>query len=83
MFLYDADTARLKIALEDGNPVAREVLESYSRVEFYTSLPDIDEEIKVVTFVGAEGDLSTDLLSPGPQARSRADRELPWEVHDF
>ena len=76
MFLYDADTARLKIALEDGNPVAREVLESYSRAEFYTSLPDIDEEIKVVTFVGAEGDLSTDLLSPGPQAHSRADREL-------
>ena len=45
----------------------REVLESYSRAEFYTSLPDIDEEIKVVTFVGAEGDLSTDLLSPGPR----------------
>ena len=76
VFLYDADTARLKIALEDGNPIAREVLESYSRAEFYTSLPDIDEEIKVVTFVGAEGDLSTDLLSPGPQAHSRADREL-------
>ena len=76
VFLYDADLARLKTAFEQGNPLAKEVLESYSRAEFYTKLPDLAEEIKVVTFIGAEGDLSTDLLSPGPQAHSRADREL-------
>ncbi len=76
VFLYDADLARLKTAFEEGNPLAKEVLESYSRAEFYTRLPDIDKEIKVVTFIGTEGDLSTDLLSPGPQAHSRADREL-------
>ncbi len=76
VFLYDADLATLKTVFEQGNPLAKEVLESYSRAEFYTCLPDIAEEIKVVTFIGAEGDLSTDLLSPGPQAHSRADREL-------
>ena len=76
VFLYDADLARLKTAFEQGNPLAKEVLESYSRAEFYTRLPELAEEIKVVTFIGAEGDLSTDLLSPGPQAHSRADREL-------
>ena len=34
------------------------------------------EEIKVVTFIAGEGDISTDLLSPGNQAHSRSDREL-------
>ena len=36
----------------------------------------MDEEIKVVTYIAAEGDISTDLLSPGNQAHSRSDREL-------
>ncbi|MEM9038374.1 MAG: aconitase family protein, partial [Actinomycetota bacterium] len=35
-----------------------------------------DEEIEVVTFVAGVGDISTDLLSPGADAHSRADREL-------
>ncbi|WP_428645669.1 bifunctional aconitate hydratase 2/2-methylisocitrate dehydratase, partial [Roseibium sp.] len=76
VFLYDADTDRLKTAFEAGNEIARDILESYAQAEFFTKLPDIDEEIKVVTYVAAEGDISTDLLSPGNQAHSRADREL-------
>ncbi len=76
VFLYDADTDRLKAAFEAGNPVAKDILESYAKAEFFTKLPGIDEEIKVVTYVAAEGDISTDLLSPGNQAHSRADREL-------
>ena len=51
-------------------------LESYAKAEFFTKLPDIEDEIKVVTYVAAEGDISTDLMSPGNQAHSRADREL-------
>ncbi|WP_424966537.1 MULTISPECIES: bifunctional aconitate hydratase 2/2-methylisocitrate dehydratase [unclassified Dinoroseobacter] len=76
VFLYDADTARLKDALDAGNAVAKDILESYSDAEFFTKLPEIDEEVKVVTYIAAEGDISTDLLSPGNQAHSRADREL-------
>ena len=76
VFLYDADTARLKAAFDAGNPVARDVLESYANAEFYTKLPDVEDEIKVVTYIAAEGDISTDLLSPGNQAHSRSDREL-------
>ena len=76
VFLYDADITRLKKAFGLGSPLAKEILVSYSKAEFYSRLPDIPEKIKVVTFIGAEGDLSTDLLSPGPQAHSRADREL-------
>ncbi len=76
VFLYDADIERLKIAFEAGNSVAKDILESYARAEFFTQLPDVAEEIKVVTFIAGEGDISTDLLSPGNQAHSRSDREL-------
>jgi len=76
VFLYDADTARLKKAFDAGNAVAKEIIESYAKAEFFTNLPDVDEEIKIVTYVAGEGDISTDLLSPGNQAHSRSDREL-------
>lgn len=76
VFLYEADTERLASAHDAGNAVATAILQSYAKAEFFTKLPDIDEEIKVVTFIAGEGDISTDLLSPGNQAHSRADREL-------
>jgi aconitate hydratase 2/2-methylisocitrate dehydratase len=76
VFLYEADTDRLKEAHAAGNAVATDILQSYANAEFFTRLPEIEEEIEVVTFVAAEGDISTDLLSPGNQAHSRADREL-------
>jgi aconitate hydratase 2 / 2-methylisocitrate dehydratase len=76
VFLYDADAARLKAAYEAGNPIAKDVLESYAAAEFFTKLPPVLEEVQVVTYIAAEGDISTDLLSPGNQAHSRSDREL-------
>ncbi|TWI03328.1 aconitase [Flavobacterium tiangeerense] len=76
VYLYDADMDRLKAAFESNNEVAREILESYAQAEFFTKLPEVAEEIKVVTFIAGEGDISTDLLSPGNQAHSRSDREL-------
>ena len=76
VFLYEADTSRLKAAHEAGNDIATDILKSYAEAEFFTKLPDIDEQIDVVTYIAAEGDISTDLLSPGNQAHSRSDREL-------
>jgi len=76
VFLYDADTARLEAAFKAGNAVAKDILESYAQAEFFTKLPDIDAKIDVVTYIAGEGDISTDLLSPGHQSHSRADREL-------
>ena len=76
VYLYAADTDRLAAAHQAGNAIAKDILESYAKAEFFTKLPDIDDEIKVVTYVAAEGDISTDLMSPGNQAHSRADREL-------
>ncbi|WP_106917985.1 bifunctional aconitate hydratase 2/2-methylisocitrate dehydratase [Chryseobacterium aurantiacum] len=76
VYLYEADTNRLKEAFNSGNEIAKEILESYAQAEFFTKLPEVAEEIKVVTFIAGEGDISTDLLSPGNQAHSRSDREL-------
>jgi len=75
-FLYDADTDRLQAAFKAGNTIAKDILQSYADAEFYTKLPEIEDEVQVVTYVAAEGDISTDLMSPGAEAHSRADREL-------
>ncbi|MEO0627163.1 MAG: bifunctional aconitate hydratase 2/2-methylisocitrate dehydratase, partial [Bacteroidota bacterium] len=76
VFLYEADMERLESAFNSGSAIARDIIESYAQAEFFTKLPEIDEEIKVVTFVAGIGDISTDLLSPGSDAHSRSDREL-------
>ena len=76
VFLYDADTNRLEEAYKNGSAVAKELLQSYVNAEFFTELPEVDEEIDVVTFIAGTGDISTDLLSPGADAHSRSDREL-------
>ena len=76
VFLYEADTSRLEQALNNGNATAKDIIESYAKAEFFTKLPDIEEEIEIVTFVAGIGDISTDLLSPGGDAHSRSDREL-------
>ena len=76
VFLYDADTARLEKAYNEGSEIAKEIIESYAQAEFFTKLPEIDEKIEVVTFIAGVGDISTDLLSPGGDAHSRSDREL-------
>ena len=76
VFLYEADTDRLEQAFNEGNTVAKEIIESYAQAEFFTELPDVEEVIEVVTYVAGVGDISTDLLSPGNEAHSRSDREL-------
>jgi len=76
VFLYEADTERLENAMKAGNALAKGIIESYAQAEFFTKLPEIDEEIEIVTFVAGIGDISTDLLSPGADAHSRSDREL-------
>ncbi|SHI67464.1 bifunctional aconitate hydratase 2/2-methylisocitrate dehydratase [Aquimarina spongiae] len=76
VFLYEADTERLEDAYKAGSGIAKDIIESYAQAEFFTQLPEVDEEIEVVTYVAGVGDISTDLLSPGADAHSRSDREL-------
>lgn len=76
VFLYEADMERLEAAFKADNAIAKELIESYAKAEFFTQLPDVEEKIDVVTFIAGVGDISTDLLSPGGDAHSRSDREL-------
>ena len=76
VFLYEADTARLEAAYKEGSAIARDIIESYAKAEFFTKLPEVEEKIDIVTFIAGVGDISTDLLSPGSDAHSRSDREL-------
>ncbi|MFL1012960.1 bifunctional aconitate hydratase 2/2-methylisocitrate dehydratase [Flavisericum labens] len=76
VFLYEADVARLEDAYKAGNAIAKELLVSYAKAEFFTELPEVEEKIDIVTFIAGTGDISTDLLSPGADAHSRSDREL-------
>ncbi len=76
VFLYEADTSRLEEAFKAGSEIAKDIIESYAKAEFFTKLPEIEETIDVVTYVAGVGDISTDLLSPGGDAHSRSDREL-------
>ncbi|GIS17949.1 MAG: hypothetical protein CM15mP119_3530 [Alphaproteobacteria bacterium] len=38
VFLYEADTSRLKAAHEAGNDIATDILKSYAEAEFFTKL---------------------------------------------
>ena len=76
VFLYEADMERLEEAFNKGSEIAKDIIESYAQAEFFTKLPEVEEEIKVVTYIAGVGDISTDLLSPGSDAHSRSDREL-------
>jgi aconitate hydratase 2/2-methylisocitrate dehydratase len=76
VFLYEADMERLERAHNAGNTLATEIVKSYAQAEFFTKLPEVQEEIQVVTYIAGVGDISTDLLSPGADAHSRSDREL-------
>ena len=46
VFLYDADTERLEKAYKRGNVTAKDIIESFAKAEFFTKLPDIEEEIR-------------------------------------
>ncbi len=76
VFLYEAYTERLEDAMKKGCPISKGIIESYAKAEFFTELPEVEEEIEVVTYIAGVGDISTDLLSPGADAHSRSDREL-------
>jgi aconitate hydratase 2/2-methylisocitrate dehydratase len=39
VYLYEADMSRLEKAFKAGNAVAKDILESYARADFFTKLP--------------------------------------------
>ena len=58
-----------------GNANAKAVLESWAEAEWFTSRPDVPEEIKITVFK-VTGETNTDDLSPAQDAWSRPDIPL-------
>ena len=50
VFVYETDTDRLKATYDAGSEIAKDILNS-SAFTKYLSLPDIDNEIEVVTHI--------------------------------
>ena len=51
VFLYEADMERIEVAYNNGNAIAKALIESYAKAEFFTKLPEVEEKIEVVTFI--------------------------------
>lgn len=60
---------------EAGNEFAKDVVASWANAEWFTSLPEIDEEIETVVYK-VDGEINTDDFSPASFAFTRADIPL-------
>lgn len=65
----------IKEKMEQGNPHARQVMESWADGEWFSSKPRVAEKITVTAFK-ISGETNTDDLSPAPDAWSRPDIPL-------
>jgi aconitate hydratase 2/2-methylisocitrate dehydratase len=74
ILVYDAFND-VKTLMDQGNPKAKEVIESWANGEWFTNKPELDEEI-TVTVYKIPGETNTDDLSPASEAFTRADIPL-------
>ena len=65
----------VKTKMDNGNAYAKEVVESWSNAEWFTSRPKVQEKITITVFK-VTGETNTDDLSPAPDAWSRPDIPL-------
>ena len=78
VFLYEADMDRLAEAHAAGNAVATDILESYAKAEFFTELPEVEEEIKVVTLLSMAAEMG--LGDKTPEECEQALRRHQWNM---
>jgi len=79
LLVYDSfnDVKRL---MDEGNALAKEVVESWANAEWFTNKPEMDKEI-TVTVYKIPGETNTDDLSPASEAFTRAD--IPLHANSF
>ncbi|MDZ8118084.1 bifunctional aconitate hydratase 2/2-methylisocitrate dehydratase [Pontiella agarivorans] len=65
----------VKALADAGNDVAKDIITSWANGEWFTSLPEIDEEIETVIYK-VDGEINTDDFSPASFAFTRADIPL-------
>jgi len=78
--LIYGDFETVKKLMDEGNPYAKEVIESWANAEWFTNREPLAEEI-TVTVYKVPGETNTDDLSPASEAFTRAD--IPLHANSF
>ena len=79
LLVYDSFND-VKALMDDGNTLAKEVVESWAKGEWFTNKPEMEKEI-TVTVYKIPGETNTDDLSPASEAFTRAD--IPLHANSF
>ncbi len=79
LLVYDSFND-VKTLMDDGNALAKEVVESWANAEWFTNKPEMEKEI-TVTVYKIPGETNTDDLSPASEAFTRAD--IPLHANSF
>ncbi|UQG54378.1 MULTISPECIES: bifunctional aconitate hydratase 2/2-methylisocitrate dehydratase [unclassified Marinobacter] len=74
LLMFDAFND-VKVKMDAGNAVAKDVIESWANAEWFTKRNKVADSIKMVVFK-VTGETNTDDLSPAPDAWSRPDIPL-------
>ncbi|MBU1668993.1 bifunctional aconitate hydratase 2/2-methylisocitrate dehydratase [bacterium] len=74
LLVYDSFND-VKSMMDEGNALAKEVIESWANGEWFTNKPALEEEI-TLTVYKIPGETNTDDLSPASEAFTRADIPL-------
>jgi aconitate hydratase 2/2-methylisocitrate dehydratase len=79
LLVYDSFND-VKTLMDEGNALAKEVVESWANAEWFYNKPEMDKEI-TVTVYKIPGETNTDDLSPASEAFTRAD--IPLHANSF
>ncbi|HIQ47947.1 MAG TPA: aconitate hydratase B, partial [Sulfurovum sp.] len=79
ILVYDAFND-VKALMDQGNPLAKEIIESWANAEWFFNKPEMKKEI-TLTVYKIPGETNTDDLSPASEAFTRAD--IPLHANSF
>ncbi len=79
LLVYDSFND-VKALMDEGNELAKEVVESWANAEWFYNKPEMEKEIKVTVYK-VPGETNTDDLSPASEAFTRAD--IPLHANSF
>jgi len=79
LLVYDSFND-VKALMDEGNALAKEIVESWANAEWFYNKPEMEKEIKVTVYK-IPGETNTDDLSPASEAFTRAD--IPLHANSF
>ncbi|MCH9739454.1 MAG: bifunctional aconitate hydratase 2/2-methylisocitrate dehydratase [Epsilonproteobacteria bacterium] len=79
LLVYDSFND-VKALMDEGNALAKEIVESWANAEWFFNKPEMEKEI-TVTVYKIPGETNTDDLSPASEAFTRAD--VPLHANSF